>query len=46
MNSLTLCKNNKNSNYYLNLELNDIEIISNFQGSSVYINGLNKGQTD
>ena len=44
--SLTLCKDDKSNNYYLNLELKDIEIVSNFRGSNVYINGVSKGEID
>lgn len=46
--SLKLCtdKDNIFSKYYLELKLQDMEISSNFQGSYVYVNGVDKGIID
>ena len=43
--SLKLCIDEGNifDKYYLELELQDMEISSNFQGSYVYVNGIDKG---
>ncbi len=42
--SLKLCKDDKTDEYYLDMELKNMEITSNFEGSSVYVNGTLKGE--
>lgn len=44
--SLTLCADSSTKNYYLSIDLRDVEITSNFQGSSVYVNGVDRGKID